>query len=191
MGAGAEGRRYTRHRRCVISVTLLGILLVLWGWFAVAKIYSPQLDALPKDVDVLVQLGGVPVGDYQAARDLAQQRDIPDLVISNPIPGTSVTKKYCGPLPGVRVHCIVPNPSTTYGEALAFADLADTYRWTSAFVLATGREHVERARFYFSHCWDGTLTVNRPASGRSMWVHINQSWYQTAGWIRAIFAKCP
>lgn len=185
----ARIRRHRHRHRAVI--VLLSTLVVLWGWFAVVKIYAPRLDPIPPNVDVLVQLGGVPFGDYQAARDIAQQRGIPDLVISNPISGTSVTDKYCGPLPGVRVHCFVPDPSTTKGEAQAFAELANTHGWASAFVLATGREHVERVRFYFNRCWGGTLSVNRPASERSLRVHISQSWYQTAGWIRAVFTNCP
>lgn len=165
---------------------MLVVSIGLWGWFAVTKIYLPRLDPVPRDVDVLVQVGGIPWKDYQSARDTAQRLGIPDLVLSDPSTGTTVRDRYCGPLPGVRVHCFAPAPSTTRGEARGFAALAEENGWHSAYVLATGREHVARARLYFSRCWGGELAVNRPPSGRSVTVHLTQSLYQTAGWAKAM-----
>ncbi|MDN6662208.1 hypothetical protein ACTXKQ_03520 [Corynebacterium variabile] len=175
-----------RRRSFTVLAAILVILVGAWSWFAVTKIYFPRLDPAPENADVLVQVGGIPWKDYQTARDTAQRLGIPDLVLSDPSSGTEVTDRYCGPLQGVRVHCFVPDPSTTRGEARGFAELAEQNDWHSAYVLATGREHVERARLYFSRCWDGELAVNRPASGRSVTVHLKQSAYQTAGWIKAL-----
>ncbi|MGP5249666.1 hypothetical protein ACTXLS_09085 [Corynebacterium variabile] len=155
------------------------------------KIYFPRLDPVPEDADVLVQVGGIPWKDYQTARDTAQKLGIPDLVLSDPSFGTEVNDHYCGPLEGVRVHCFAPDPSTTRGEARGFAELAEQNDWHSAYVLATGREHVERVRLYFSRCWDGELAVNRPASERSIREHLRQGIYQSAGWARAIsYSSC-
>ncbi len=191
VGPRSRGRRRIRggrlRRTVPVTVVCVVALTVAWSWFAVKEIYFPRTDPLPGDVDVIVQLGGIPPGDYQAARDLAQQRGVPDLVLSNPV-GQVIEDRYCGGLPGVRVHCFAPDPSTTRGEARAFASLAEQNNWRSAYVLATGREHVERVRFYFSRCWDGELAVNRPASGRSVRTHLGQSWYQTAGWVKAVRA---
>ncbi|AGP29909.1 hypothetical protein [Corynebacterium terpenotabidum] len=179
------GPRARRKRLLLTLVTALTVVITLWGWFAATKIYAPRLDPVPDDVDVLVQLGGIPLGDYAAARRTAQDLGIPHLVLSNPI-GDAVTDRYCGPLPGVEVHCFAPEPSTTRGEARGFTVLAEENGWRSAYVLGTGREHVERVRLYFSRCWDGTLAVNRPASARTVTVHLRQGVYQTAGWLRAV-----
>ena len=175
-----------RRRRLLATVaTVLVVLVGAWGWFAVTKIYFPRLDPVPEDADVLVQLGGIPPGDYQTARDAAQQLNVPTLVLSNPI-GDTVRERYCGPLAGVEVICFTPDPSTTRGEARGFTALAAEHGWDSAVVLGTSREHVERVRLYFSRCWDGTLAVNRPASGRSVSEHLRQGFYQSAGWARAL-----
>lgn len=177
-----------RRHRVVSAAAVVLTLCCLWGGFAVTKIYAPRLDPVPADADVLVQLGGVPWEDYGTARETAQRLGIPDLVLSDPTApsaGTTVHDRFCGPLDGVRVHCFSPDPSATRGEARAFAALARAQGWHSAYVLGTGREHVERVRLYFSRCWDGELAVNRPASGRSLRTHVSQSWYQTAGWVKA------
>lgn len=173
------------HARAV-GVLLLSFLLCLWGFFALTKIYLPRLDPLPADVDVLMQVGGAAPSDALAARELAQEHGISDLVISDPTGVQRFHDAWCAPLDGVRVHCFAPEPSTTRGEAREFADLAEDNGWESAMVLSTGREHVERVRLYFERCWDGDLSVNRPESPRSVVNHLKQAVYQTAGWGRAM-----
>ncbi|WP_420099009.1 hypothetical protein [Corynebacterium sp.] len=186
-GSAPPVRRTHRFRRVrQVAVMVLAFLVCLWGWFAVTKIYLPRLDPLPADVDVLMQVGGAKPEDVTAARRLAQDRSIADLVISVPTGVQSFRDAWCAPLGGVRVHCFTPDPSTTRGEAQEFARLAQRNNWTSAMVLATGREHVERVRLYVTRCWDGDLSVNRPATSRSMVNHLKQAGYQTAGWGRAM-----
>lgn len=184
-------RRRHGLRYVVVSVAVFLLILgAAWSWFAVTKIYAPRLDPVPGDVDVIVQLGGIPPGDYRAARDLAERTGVRDLVLSNPV-GASVEHRYCGPLAGVTVHCLTPDPSTTRGEARGFAALAYGHGWRSAYVTGTGREHVGRVRFYFARCWDGELAVNAPASSRSFLEHVRQGVYQTAGWVKAVsYDRC-
>lgn len=169
-----------------LGVLLLVFCLCLWGWFALTKIYLPRLDPIPADVDVLMQVGGAAPADVTRARELAHDNGIADLVISDPTGVQRFHDSWCAPLDGVRVHCFAPDPSTTRGEAQEFARLAAEHHWDSAMVLTTGREHVERVRLYFSRCWDGELSVNRPASSRSLLTHVKQAGYQTAGWARAM-----
>ncbi|MEY8565657.1 hypothetical protein AALF15_03670 [Corynebacteriaceae bacterium 7-707] len=169
-----------------VGVLLLAFVLTLWSWFAVTKIYLPSLDPFPADVDVLMQVGGAAPSDVTDARRLAQEHGVTDLVISDPTGVQSFRDSWCAPLEGVKVHCFTPDPSTTRGEAREFARLAEQNHWTSAMVLATGREHVERVRLYVSRCWDGDLSVNRPASSRAPLTHLKQAGYQTAGWGRAM-----
>lgn len=184
------GPQARRRRRLLVPAAVVLLLAVAWGWFAVTKIWFPRLDPVPADVDVVMQVGGIPPGDYQAARDLAQRLHVGDLVLSNPV-GRSVEDSYCGPLDGVRVHCFAPDPSTTRGEAREFAALAEQNGWHSAYVMGTGREHVARVRLYFGRCWDGELAVNRPESGRSVVRHLREGLYQTAGWARALtYDRC-
>lgn len=175
-----------RRRSFTVLAAILVILVGAWSWFAVTKIYFPRLDSVPEGLDVIVQLGGAYNMDYMAARQLAKELNVPDLVISEPTGLQPRHDRYCGPLDGVDVHCFAPEPSTTRGEARGFAALAEEHGWRTAFVMGTGREHTERVRLYFSRCWDGTLAVNRPASGRSVSEHLRQGFYQSAGWARAL-----
>lgn len=169
-----------------IPIALALVVILAWAWFAVTTLWLPRLDSPPSDVDVVVQVGGIPTTDYQLARDTAVKLGVHDLVISDPTTSATVHDRYCGPLPGVTVHCFAPDPSTTRGEARGFAALAEANGWKSAYVIATNREHVERVRMYFDRCWDGTLAVNRPSSPRSFTEHLYQAGYQTAGWLRAV-----
>ena len=181
-----SGRRHRSMMRVLAAlVTLVVVILAAWAWFLMDKVYAPRTDPLPDDVDVMVQLGGASPPDYDAARAFAQARHIPTLVISDPTGSPRAHDRYCGPLEGGRVSCFAPRPSDTRGEARNFATMAADNGWRSAFVLGTGREHVERVRLYFSRCWDGELAVNRPPGDRPFLTHLKQAVYQTAGWARA------
>lgn len=176
-----------RRRRVLVRTAVVTVVVLLagWGLFLVDKVYAPQMDAPPDDVDVMVQLGGAAPPDYDAARSFAGAHHIPALVISEPTGSRWAQDRYCGPLEGVEVICFSPDPSTTRGEAQDFTALATKHGWRSAYVLGTGREHAERVRLYFSRCWDGELAVNKPPGRRPFLTHLKQSVYQTAGWIRA------
>ena len=90
------GRRTRRIGWSVLAVTL--VLAGLWSWFAATKIYFPRLDPVPDDVDVLMQVGGASPADFPAARKMAQDNDIPHLVISEPTGVQSFWDSYCAPL---------------------------------------------------------------------------------------------
>lgn len=178
-----------RHGLRYVALSVAVFLLILgsaWSWFAVTKIYNPRLDPVPEDVDVIVQLGGAYGADFTAARQMAQDLHVPNLVISEPTGRQDRRARYCGPLVGVAVYCLTPDPSTTRGEARGFTALAYSHGWRSAYVMGTGREHTERVRHYFSQCWDGELAVNSPSQSRSFREALRQGVYQTAGWARAL-----
>ncbi|AEK35657.1 hypothetical protein [Corynebacterium variabile] len=177
----------TRRRRMLaVPIVLALVVMLAWAWFAVTKLWFPRLDPVPDDVDVIVQLGGAYGQDYMNARQLAVDRGVHDLVISEPTGIPKLHDRYCAPLTGVTVHCFAPDPSTTRGEARGFAALAEENGWHSAYVVGTNREHTARVRLYFERCWDGELAVNRPGSPRSFTEHLYQAGYQTAGWLRAV-----
>jgi hypothetical protein len=188
VGRSGPARRIGRRTRRVLwTVTGVFLLVVaLWSWFAITKVYFPKLDPVPDDVDVVMQVGGASPSTYPEAREFAREHDIPNLVISEPTGIQQRWDSYCAPLEGVEVHCFSPDPSTTRGEAREFALMADDNGWDSAYVLSTGREHVERVRLYVERCWDGTLAVNKPAGNSSFTGHLYQAVYQTAGWVRAL-----
>lgn len=56
------------------------------------------------------------------------------------------------------VHCVMPDPPTTWGEAQTTAALARERGWSNATVV-TSDWHVARARLVFRRCIDAEIAV--------------------------------
>ena len=147
---------------------------------------TPQIDQL-RHADAILVLSGPFHRRYSFGMDLARHGWAPNLVISNPS-GAADRKltDYCAaPHPGFAVHCIVPDPVTTKGEARQLRRLASEYGWDTVIVV-TFRPHISRARFILEQCFDGDLVmVESPADiSKSRWVY--EYLYQTAGYVRTV-----
>jgi len=65
-----------------------------------------------------------------------------------------------------HVHCVDPDPMSTFGEALALDRLASEHGW-DAVTVVTSDFHVARTRWQFSVCTDVDVVVLAPGSGPS------------------------
>jgi uncharacterized SAM-binding protein YcdF (DUF218 family) len=180
----SAGRLVLRVARwTLIAVVCAGLALYAAG----NRLYAhPQLDPL-RQADAILVLGGPGWDRYPFAIDLAGQGWAPNLVISTPI-GEKDTGlwDYCqrpGERP-FRVHCLIPDPVTTRGEARGFRRLAQANQWDSVIVV-TWRPHISRARFIMEKCFSGRLTMVESPYELSTGDWIGQYLYQTGGFLKA------
>jgi hypothetical protein len=109
----------------------------------------------PGRADAIFMLWGA--GDrFDEALALARAGYAPVLVVSQPSP--RLPCPYPGEVPGVRVVCFRPNPSTTQGEAREVAHLARRYGWTKV-IFVVDRPQDVRARLRISRCYHGQAIV--------------------------------
>jgi len=162
---------------------LLGLLLIVAAAVAIAValvLFPPMLadpewrmawreiaapapaDALP-DGPVMV-LGGSPTR-------LALALTLPDvpgpsrpLVLSASVTGDWEARGRSCEAP--HVHCVDPDPMSTFGEALTLDRLASEHGW-DAVTVVTSDFHVARTRWQFSACTDVDVVVLAPGAGPS------------------------
>lgn len=131
---------------------LLVFVLVSLRLFVLPAVDEPEV-VLDAPTDAVVVLGGGQGERISAARGVLRRLpgDPPALVLSVPYEEPLLT---CGSVPGhpaVEVHCLVPEPLTTAGEAAAVANLAAEQQW-QRLVVATSDYHVTRARVLVTRC---------------------------------------
>jgi hypothetical protein len=142
-----------RLRRFLIAATLL---LAAFG-VATGRLFVWPPQGMPAHVDAIVMLNGS--GDrLDTALDLAWAHRAPIIVISRGSPYWG-HGSICAPkMPGVKVICFDPDPSTTRGEAEFAGRLAKRYRWHS-IVLVTTTPQDTPARLRVQRCFPGKIYV--------------------------------
>jgi uncharacterized SAM-binding protein YcdF (DUF218 family) len=180
---GGDSRWRRRAHRLVVSVCLLLIVVVIAG---LPVFVRPQIDRL-RHADAILILGGFGDYRYSFGLELAAQGWAPDLVVSNPRGASDVWERNFCATPPTRLdlHCFMPDPITTKGEARELRRLASQYGWRTVIVV-TFQPHISRARFILEQCFDGDLImVASPAHippPRWAFEYV----YQTAGYVRAM-----
>jgi uncharacterized SAM-binding protein YcdF (DUF218 family) len=146
----------------------------------------PQVDQ-PRHADAILVLGGYGEERYRLGADLSMQGWAPNLVVSNPQGAGDVWQRnFCSRPPAeVTVHCFVPDPPTTRGEALELRRLATQYGWRTVIVV-TFRPHISRARYILEKCFDGDLVMVPSSTDVSIFRWVYEYVYQTAGYLRAV-----
>jgi uncharacterized SAM-binding protein YcdF (DUF218 family) len=173
------------RRRLKRGFAVFVCLLLVAAAAGVPVYVRPQTDQL-RHADAILVLSGPYHRRYPFGFELAEQGWAPNLVISNPSGGydRSLVDYCAAPHPTFAVHCFVPDPTTTRGEARELRRLAAQYGWRTVIVV-TFQPHVSRARFILSRCFDGDLVMvasPAPISG-PRWAY--EYLYQTAGYVRA------
>lgn len=75
-----------------------------------------------------------------------------------------------------HVVCVEPDPSSTYGEALTLAALAEERGWDAGpITVITSEFHVPRTRWQFAACTDLDVVVPSPGAGPAP---EDQSWLE-------------
>jgi uncharacterized SAM-binding protein YcdF (DUF218 family) len=167
----------------MVSVCLMLIAATIAGLPVYVR---PQIDRL-RHADAILILGGFGDPRYSFGLNLAAQGWAPNLVVSNPREASHVWERnFCAtPPPRLDLHCFVPDPPTTKGEARELRRLASQYGWRTVIVI-TFRPHISRARFILEQCFNGDLVMVASPARISAPRWAFQYIYQTAGYVRAL-----
>lgn len=184
------GIRYARA-----ALVLLPVLALAYAVIVSILIVFPRQSAV-RDSDAVVSLG--PATDrLPLAQQLFEDGRAESLVISwaGPIPRDAEDQPADPPLDqqlcsrnDPRIHCFVPEPSDTLGEATRVKQLAAQEGWKSITVV-TSRYHAFRTEFIFSRVMPDDVEVQivhaESQLGVRRWVyHLT---YEHAAFIKAVF----
>jgi hypothetical protein len=176
----------SRRRRCILGLAASVWVLVIAAVIGGLPVYvRPQIDPL-RHADAILVLGGPYYTRYRYGLDLRSEGWAPTVVVSNPNgPDDPFMTDFCArPHPELDLHCLVPDPPTTKGEARELRRLASQYGWRTVIVV-TYRPHISRARFILKQCFDGDLvmvaTPDHILIGRWAFEYI----HQTGGYLKA------
>jgi DUF218 domain len=157
------------------------VAAVIGGWPVYVR---PQTDPL-RHADAILVLGGPPADRYPFGIGLSKHGWAPTLFWSNPDRRVNVTQECARHHRDIDLHCFIPDPPTTKGEARALRDLAAQYGWRTVIVV-TFRPHISRARYILERCFDGDLIMVESPTHLSIAQWAFEYLYQTAGYVRAV-----
>lgn len=179
--------RGSRLRRRVVTWSPMALVVLIAAAIAGLPVYvRPRLDRL-RHADAVFVLGGYEYDRYPYGMSLAAAGWAPNLVISNPHGSNDEwLDGYCRkPHPELTLHCFVPDPNTTRGEAHELRRLATEHGWRTVIVV-TFLPQISRARFILSKCFDGDLIMVASPTPVPPLRWIYEYAYQTAGYVRAV-----
>lgn len=184
--APAPARR--RIRRAGFGAIAAGLGYVLVG---AACFVLPHDDPLPERSDVAIVLGPLTDECLATALGLLDRGEVGALQLSVwPAwgPDGSPTQRAIGLCDrSPRIHCAVPSPPTTEGEARMLAAGANRHGWRSAVVI-TQNAHLLRARLILGRCFSGSIAMRASGEGPSGgWPY--QFVYQTAATVKALLVR--
>ncbi|MBJ7291297.1 YdcF family protein [Williamsia sp.] len=169
-------------RRVVLSAIALIVVIGLAG---VPVYVVPAVADTPREVDVIMVLGGRQDGRENYAISLAEKGLAPVVLVSDPYERPDAYMEAICDVPHrVKVICFDPDPRTTRGEARFLRDQAAANRWTSAMVV-TFTPHVSRADYIVRRCFTGDLVMADYAPDLSLPYWAYMYLYQSAGFVRA------
>jgi len=164
-----------RRRRRIITAAVILIAAFAVG---TGRLFVWPASGMPARVDAVVMLNG-PGDRLPTALRLGWEHRAKFLVISR---GSQVYGhgNSCAPqIPGVRIICFDPNPSTTRGEAEFAGRLAARYHWRSIALVAI-RPQDTRARIRLGRCFGGKVYVVTAPIRAHMWPYeIAYEWGAT------------
>ena len=134
-----------------------GALFCLFLAVATGRLFIWPIRGKPANADAVIMFNGS--GDRLAtAVALARSHVAPNLVVSRGAAYWGEGDRCAPHIPGVRVICFDPAPSTTRGEAEFAGRLASKEHWRS-IVLVTSRSQDTRARLRMARCFHGRISV--------------------------------
>jgi hypothetical protein len=143
------------RRRLIRRFARLVCLLFTAAATGLPVYVRPQIDQL-RHADAILILSGPYHRRYPFGFYLAGQGWAPNLVGSNPswALNPELTDYCAAPHPEFAVHCFVPDPPTTKGEARQLRRLASQHEWRTVIVV-TFRPHISRP----GSSWGSASTV--------------------------------
>lgn len=117
-------------------------------------LFPPKKDPVPSDAVMVI--AGSEDGRHQLGADLVKRGISRNFVVSNPLgKRDEVGWSHClgskVPENALNSWCLMPDPVTTTGEALAMEELAKSEKWDTATVV-TSRVHARRVKTMFNQC---------------------------------------
>jgi hypothetical protein len=172
---GLRQRSPSRLRRFLIAA--VSLLLATFA-VATARLFIWPPEGMPAHVDAIVMLNG-PGNRLDTALNLARAHRAPTIVISRGSPYWG-HGSICAPkIPGVRVICFDPDPSTTQGEAEFTGRLAQRYHWHSIVLVTTTPQDMP-ARVRVQRCFPKRIYVVTAPLGAHEWPYaIAYEWGAT------------
>ncbi|WP_156171760.1 YdcF family protein [Demequina rhizosphaerae] len=82
-----------------------------------------------------------------------------------------------------EVHCAMPDPFTTRGEARWMTDLVVEHGWESVAVITT-TPHLTRTRVIMERCWDGDIAYVSSGEHLDPWYWAYHYAYQSAAFVK-------
>jgi uncharacterized SAM-binding protein YcdF (DUF218 family) len=165
----------------------VAVIAVVFAAFCVltGRLFVWPAEGLPHRVDAIVMLNGH--GDrLTAAERLAWAGRAPVLVVARGTRFWAQGSRCAARIPGVKVICFLPSPSSTRGEAEFAGRLATRWHWRS-IVLVTTRDQDTRARIRFGRCFKGQVYVTTAALPVTDWPEAIA--YEWAATIKALILQ--
>jgi hypothetical protein len=171
-------RPATRSRRRRKSLQLAAAAVIAALAVATGFLFVWPPSGAPAHVDAIVLLDGTGSRSPVAGR-LAAEHRARYLVISTSTPLADGSSSCRPPVPGVRIICFNPSPSTTQGEAEYVSALARRHRWRSVALVSTAPQNL-RARIRFERCTSARIyVVDAPLALASWPLEIVYNWLST------------
>ena len=183
-----------RLRRLVfVGVAMLMSCAIAAGVVGFYLFNRPHIDPLAK-ADAIVVLGGEWDNRVAYGLDLARSGYADTVVLSDSYIGhREDMRRACeDPIPGVTVICFTPQPYTTRGEAIFTSELAAEHHWSHVIVVSWNY-HMVRARYIFSQCFAGGITMRPVPRTYDKLGVLKWSWiyaYQYAALAKATIMRC-
>lgn len=192
----SDGARVCIPLRMIsISVLLVSSVAIVWLLIVSSMVVMPFQDSR-RHVDAVVSLAP---GEQRLPAALQyQQSGLADNLIISWFPdsiGSEAVEPDVGWLENEKcratnepsVHCFTPGLNSTYGEALAVGNLANSQGWDSIMIV-TSRYHVFRTRYIFERALPSDIGVKVIAAPTDL---STKSWvfhilYENAAFIKAI-----
>jgi hypothetical protein len=182
--AARRSRRLVR-RGGPLAAALLLSAAAAWTVVTAGLIQQPHLDQVVRS-DAIVVLGEPDAGAMRRAHALLQQGVSAELVLIIPY---GPPPDCADPPTGVTVSCVVPDPSTTRGDARAIGRLAQEHHW-ARIVVITWPTHISRSRALIQRCYPGELIMtDYQLSLPTRTARLQEQLYQSGAYLKATLAR--
>ena len=182
--AGVSAFRRITRCSAVIATALL-LAATVWTVATARLVQKPHLDPVVRS-DAVVVLGEPDAAAMRRAHELLKQGVSSRLVLIIPY---GAPPDCAHPPTGVTVTCVVPDPSTTQGDARAIGRLAREHH-LGRIVVITWPTHISRSRMLIQRCYAGKLVMTgyrHALSSRTAQLH--EQLYQSVAYLKASLVR--
>jgi uncharacterized SAM-binding protein YcdF (DUF218 family) len=168
-----------RTRRTLLLTALVVAVLLVVGVVALnLRLFVFPASSTPAHADAVVVLAGGSGERLDRGLELVRSGVASNLVVSNG------PNELCATRQAFAVHCFVPRPDDTRGEAEAIGRIAAQEGWHH-LVLVTSDYHATRADLLVGRCFSGTLDVSPAHSSKAPLPMLSAILHEWGGLVEA------